>query len=414
MKKVIALVLAGVLLLAGCGETISEQAESNNAMQEAAESTIPAYSAEEDRAAAEYLVSEYGLKQSETIPKVILDCDMSYLYDDAMCMCILVQADTLGLIDLLGVTITGGNQFVSYGTNSALVQLERIGRADIPVYMGTDIPINGIRDLEAQAEIIGQIDRYGSMHHFDEYVVPEKYHDLGSFYDRKWGYSETEPQDLNSVEFMIEQAAKYKGEVTIISVGAATNIALACEKDASFAANTAGIIYMGTIIERAGTYTPYADFNVFYDAEAFDVCLKSAFPSQTVIPHDAAETAVLNKSVFDLMDAKNDTLISNLWIDNWYSQYRRNTNYKSSCQDAIAAVVLINPNVIQDQRMLSLEINTDVDSPEYGRTICEENGDMRVVMAVDTALYWDFVTDLLCHMQGESEFNYTYFVDANI
>lgn len=413
MKKVTALVLAVALLLAGCGETISEQAENNSVVQETSESTVPTYSAEEDRAAAEYLVSEYGLKQSETIPKVILDCDMSYLYDDAMCMCILAQADTLGLIDLLGVTITGGNQFVSYGTNSALVQLERIGRADIPVYMGTDIPINGVRDLEEQEKIIGKIDRYGSMHHFDEYVEPEKYHDLGSYYERKWGYSETDPQEQASVDFMIEQAAEYKGEVTIISVGAATNIALACEKDDSFAANTAGIIYMGTIIEGAGTYTPYADFNVFYDAEAFDICLKSAFPSQTVIPHDAAETAVLNKSVFDLMDAKNDTLISNLWIDNWYSQYRRNTNYKSSCTDAIAAVVLLNPNVIQDERMLSLEINTDVNNPEYGRTIYEEDGDMRVVMAVDTELYWDFVTDLICHMQSKAEVDYEYFVEEN-
>lgn len=170
---------------------------------------------------------------------------------------------------------------------------------------------------------------------------------------------------------------------------------------------------MGTIIEGEGTYTPYADFNVFYDAEAFDICLKSAFPSQTVIPHDAAETAVLNKSVFDLMDAKNDTLISNLWIDNWYSQYRRNTNYKSSCTDAIAAVVLLNPDVIQDERMLSLEINTDVNSPEYGRTIYEEDGDMRVVMAVDTELYWDFVTDLICHMQGKADVDYEYFVKEN-
>lgn len=387
MRKIISIALIVSCLLTGCRQT--------------------------DAASAEYIIREYSIDLGETVPKVILDCDMSYLYDDAMCMCILAQADTLGLIDLLGVTITGGNQFVSYGANSALVQLERIGRADIPVYMGTDIPINGVRDLEAQAEIVGQIDRYGSMHHFDDYVEPEKYHDLGPYYERKWGYSETEVQEQNSVDFMVEQVNNHKGEVTIISVGAATNVALACEKDASFAENTAGIIYMGTIIEGKGTYTPYADFNVFYDAEAFDLCLKSAFPSQTVIPHDAAATAVLNKAVFDLMDAKNDTLISNLWLDNWYSQYRRNTNYKSSCQDAIAAVVLLNPNVIQEERMLSLEINTDVNGPEYGRTISGEDGDVRVVMAVDTALYWDFVTDLICHMQDESEFNYAYFVDAN-
>ena len=415
MKKTIMLALVVSLLLSGCRKTnIADENATNNSIEaEKPESTIPTYSAEDDKAAAEYLVSEYGIDLSEYTPKVILDCDMSYLYDDAMCMCILVQADTLGLIDLLGVTITGGNQFVSYGTNSALVQLERIGRADIPVYMGTDIPINGVRDLEAQAEIVGQIDRYGSMHHFDEYVEPEKYHDLGSYYERKWGYSETDPQDISSVDFMIEQVNNYQGEVTIISVGAATNVAMACEKDTSFAVNTAGIIYMGTIIEGAGTYTPYADFNVFYDAEAFDFCLKSAFPSQTVIPHDAAETAVLNKAVFDLMDAKNDTLISNLWLDNWYSQYRRNTHYKSSCTDAIAAVVLLNPGVIQHERMLSLKINTDVNSPEYGRTICEENGDVEVVMSVNTEVYWNFVTDLICHMQDESELDYDYFLNVN-
>ena len=114
MKRVIMLTLVFILLLSGCGNA--------------------------DAAAAEYLVSEYNINFGGTVPKVIIDCDMTYLYDDAMCMCILVQADSLGLIDLLGVTITGGNQFVSYGTNSALVQLERIGRSDIPVYMGTDIP----------------------------------------------------------------------------------------------------------------------------------------------------------------------------------------------------------------------------------------------------------------------------------
>ena len=390
MRKTIAIALIVSLMLTGCRQA-------NRA----------------DAASAEYIIKEYNLNLGEIVPKVILDCDMSYLYDDAMCMCILAQADTLGLIDLLGVTITGGNQFVSYGANSALVQLERIGRADIPVYMGTDIPINGVRDLEAQAEIVGQIDRYGSMHHFDEYVEPEKYHALGSYYERKWGYSDTEVQEQNSVDFLVEQVSNYKGEVTIISVGAATNVALACEKDASFAANTAGIIYMGTIIEGKGTYTPYADFNVFYDAEAFDFCLKSAFPSQTVIPHDAAETAVLNKAVFDLIDAKDDTPISDFWIDNWYSQYRRNTHYKSSCTDAIAAVVLLNPNVIQEERMLSLEINTDVNSPEYGRTISGENGDVRVVMAVDTALYWDFVTDILCQMQNKADVDYAHFVSAN-
>lgn len=34
--------------------------------------------------------------------------------------------------------------------------------------------------------------------------------------------------------------------------------------------------------------------------------------------------------------------------------------------------------------MLSLEINTDMSSPEYGHVTSPENGNMKEVMAVDT------------------------------
>ncbi len=360
---------------------------------------VPSYSVEENRAAVQYLQETYGIKTGDICPKVILDCDMTYLGDDAMCMSILVQADSIGLIDLLGVTITGGNNFVSYGTNAALIQLEQMGRGDVSVYMGTDIPVEGIRDLEEQAEVVGEIDRWGAMYHFDEYVEPSCYHDLKDLYERKWGYSENVPMEQSAAEFMVEQAARYQGEVTIIVVGAATNVAIACQKDENFAMNTAGIIYMGTVIEEAGTFTPYADFNCFYDARAYDICLRSAFPKQMVVPHDAADTAVLTKTVYDMLDAKGSTLVSRFWVDNQYALYKRNPNYTMSCSDAIAAVVCLNPNVIADSCKLDLTVNYDVNSPEYGSVAISQDGNLNVVMAVDTENYWDFVTDLLCHVQ---------------
>lgn len=367
------------------------------------ESSLPEKTSEDkvdNNKVLQYLIQEYDLAASETPPKVILDCDMTYLGDDAMCMCILVQADAIGLIDLLGVTITGGNKFVAYGANSALNQLERIGRADIPVYLGTDIPINGVRNLEEQSKIVGRIDRWGALYHFDEYIEPEQYHNLGSYYERKWGYSQNNVMEQSAIDFMIEQVDKYKGEVTMIAVGAATNVAMACQKDEQFAGNTAGIIYMGTVIEEEGSYTPYADFNCFYDAESYEICLNSAFPKQIIIPHDAAKTAVLNKAVFDLMDAKADTLVSKFWLDGQYSLYQRDVNRTSNCSDAIAAVVFLNPKVVSEQRKVAIQINTDVSSPEYGRaTITEEAGDIAVLMAVDTALYWEFATDVICEMQ---------------
>lgn len=424
MKKSMFLALLLCLILAGCGsirnaEDAADETQSGMPQSDE-EGAVPDYSEADDLAAAEYLKEQYGILSDGNVPKVILDCDMTYFEDDAMCLSILAEADQLGLIDLLGVTITGGNSFVAVGTNSALNQLECFGREDIPVYMGTDEPLLGFRDLEEQEKIVGSIDRWGAMWHLDSYLAPESYHDLGSYYERKWGYSQTEPQTQNAADFMIGQVAQYPGEVTILSVGAATNIATACRQDNSFAANTAGIIYMGTIVNGEGTYTPYADFNVFYDAEAFSVCLNSGFPMQTIVPHDAAGSAMLNKAVFDLMDAKQRTLISKMWLDEQYSLYRRTPARKRGCTDAVCAVILLNPAAARTKDELYIEVNTDESSAEYGRTFTwkeqpakSETALAAFILEVDPELYWDFVTDLICHMQSASTENYSYFVECN-
>lgn len=417
MKKISLMILLVCLAFSGCQQkqveenqgayvavvTEEEVVEVATSLDEEKSEVVQEVS-DDMKKVKEYLVSEYGLEQENQPPKVILDCDMTYLGDDAMCLCILAQADEIGLIDLLGVTITGGNHFVAYGTNAALNQLERIGRTDIPVYMGTDIPLNGVRNLAEQSKIVGRIDRWGALYHFDEYIEPEQYHDLGSYYERKWGYSQITPVAQTAVDFMIEQVDQHKGEVTIFAVGAATNIALACQKDENFAGNTAGIIYMGTVVEEGGSYTPYADFNCFYDAEAYDVCFNSTFPKQTVIPHDAVQTAKLNKAVFDLMDSKEDTLVSKLWLEGQYGLYQRDVNKTSNCADAIAAVIFLNPKVIHEKKSVAMQINTDINSPEYGRAIVmEDGGTMELILSVDTALYWDFATDVICQMKGKSE-----------
>lgn len=135
-------VLIIVFLLTGCGEC------------------------NEVELATEFVNSRYDIATTAD-NKVILDCDMTYLGDDAMCMSILTQADALCWIDLLGITITGGNTVVASGANAALIQLEKTGRTDIPVYMGTDVPLNGFRDMEKQAEIVGEIDHWGVMFQLD-------------------------------------------------------------------------------------------------------------------------------------------------------------------------------------------------------------------------------------------------------
>ncbi len=402
MKKLFALSLALICMFTGCGAVESKSEKEPVSEQSTEEAVTYSFSTEEDKKALAYLIKEYEIMAGESIPQVILDCDMTFLGDDALCMCILAQADTLGLIDLIGVTVTGGNSFVAVGTNAALCQLELIGREDIPVYMGTDEPLEGFRNLEEQAKIVGRIDKWGAMNKMDRYVAPKEYHNLDRLYDRKWGYSKGEAQEQNSVDFMIEQVMGNEGEVTIISCGAPTNIALACEKEEVFAEKTAGIIYMGGILEGDGTYTPYSDFNCFYDAKAFQVCFNSRFPSQTMIPHDVVEQVLLDKSVFDRMDGNPKTPISNLWLENQYGLYQRDPKRKESYADAIAATVFLLPSVVKATQSCAVEINADAAAPEYGKLSVSEKTDRQCVdfvVELDAERYWNFVTDLLCHVQ---------------
>lgn len=405
-----------LIFLTGCSNQRNnlEISDNQNNGDTVVESSEPVeegiiFTEEENNASLSYLSQVYDIRVSEEKPKVVLDTDMTFLGDDAFCLSILVQADNIGLIDLVGVTVTGGNSFVSVGTNAALRQLELWGRSDIPVYIGTDKPLNGFRSLEDQRQIVGSIDNWGAMANLDNYVEPQNFHDLGKYYERKWGYSQTMPQEASAAEFLLNIVSNNKGAVTIISVGSPISIALACQQDADFAQNVSGIIYLGGILEKKGTYTPYADFNCFYDATAFKVCLNAGFPKQMMIPHEVVSDVEINKTVYDLLEEKGTTQISRFWVDNQGGLYRRNTNRKDSCADAIAATVYLIPSVIAQYQNSSVDINDDPTSAEYGKLILNHSGsnnNVSFITRLDTNQYWDFVTDLLCHVSNTPNCTY--------
>ena len=86
-------------------------------------------------------LDDYNIVTNAETNKVIFDTDMGYFGDDTYALFILLQADAAGWIDLAGITSVGGNVTVAEGTTAILNQLEAVGREDVPVYIGTDIPL---------------------------------------------------------------------------------------------------------------------------------------------------------------------------------------------------------------------------------------------------------------------------------
>ena len=87
-----------------------------------------------------------------TADRVILDCDMGCMNDDALALSLLLQAEKQGGFEVAGITLEGGNVFIdaAFEMEGALQTsawentkafLESVGRGDIPVYRGTDYPL---------------------------------------------------------------------------------------------------------------------------------------------------------------------------------------------------------------------------------------------------------------------------------
>ncbi len=289
--------------------------------------------------------------------KVILDCDMGYVNDDAFALMFLLQADRSGYVDLLGVTVSGGNKLGAVGVNGALLQLEKVERTDIPVYIGQDEPLKGFQVERAQRS--GYLS--GAYADLDNYVSPGCYHDLGQLYNKMWGYSQMEAQSESSAEFMTEQVKKYPGEITILCIGPATNVALACMADDSFAENTAGIIYMG------GSVSGNSSFNWQYDADAVKICLESPFPCQIVCTSEISDTMVIPPQFIDGLSVYENSAVAAFFV-----KYKQAANSNKKLWDVVIPAVFLCPELISKSEERAAAVSVEDES--YGETKFTEEG----------------------------------------
>lgn len=154
-------------------------------------------------------LEDFNIVTSAETDKVIFDTDMGYFGDDTYALLMLLQADAAGYIDLLGVSSVGANVTIAEGTTAILNQLEATGRSDIPVYMGSDIPIMGLKD-DATIAANG-LTRIRSMQKVLDYGDTISYDNLGDLVNQTWGYSTLKPEEKPAWQFMIDSVHEYPG-----------------------------------------------------------------------------------------------------------------------------------------------------------------------------------------------------------
>jgi purine nucleosidase len=173
------------------------------------------------------------------IVPLILDVDTGI--DDSLA---LLYAAASPDAELVAVTCVSGNiDARQVGVNTRAV-LELAGRSDVEVAIGREIPLE--RPLE---------------------TTPETHGPTGI------GYAELPPparplSDRHGVDVILEATEARPGELTLVTLGPLTNVAVALQRDPSLPHRLGRLVIMGGTYGAPGNTTPTAEWNIHYDPEA--------------------------------------------------------------------------------------------------------------------------------------------------
>ncbi len=202
---------------------------------------------------------------------IIIDCDPGV--DDSIAILYALKSPHL---HIEGITTGFGNADVQHCTDNAL-RLIKLGDPgyEIPVAMGADRTLAG-EVQESPAHIHGD-------------------NGLGNV---QLPPSDQKPVDETAWEFIVRKADELNGDLVIVTLGRMTNLAKALELDPRLPYKVRQVVTMGGCLRSPGNITPWAEANIYGDAEASDRVIRAGF-NMTLVGLD-----VTTKTYLKLSDLK--------------------------------------------------------------------------------------------------------------
>jgi purine nucleosidase len=159
-------------------------------------------------------------------------------------------------VDVKAITVVAGNVPLQQALRNALYTAELCG-SRVPIYAGAAKPLQ--RDLEDATWFHGK-DGLG-----DQNYPPPK---------RK-------ASDMHAADAIIQTAARTP-DLTLVTLGPLTNIALALSRDPGIVKNISRCIVMGGNPCCEGNVTPAAEYNIYVDPEAAQIVFHSGLPIEMI------------------------------------------------------------------------------------------------------------------------------------
>jgi purine nucleosidase len=212
-----------------------------------------------------------------TARKIIIDCDPGQ--DDAVMLLLALACPEV--LNIVGITTVAGNVPLPLTERNARLMCELAGRFDVPVFAGSDRPME--RELVTAENVHGRTGIDGVEIH--EPSIPL--------------------QDRHAVDFIIESLLESDDEaITLVPTGPLTNIGLAIDREPRILPKIREIVLMGGASREGGNTTPSAEFNIFVDPQAADVVLRCGRPL-VIAGLDVTHQVLVNTDCIDRLRAMN-------------------------------------------------------------------------------------------------------------
>lgn len=256
--------------------------------------------------------------------KMIIDTDCGS--DDAVALMMALKSRD---ISVEAITAVGGNVPLDFAVKNALMTIEVTGGQKPPLFVGAVKPL--FRELVTAVNVHGK-DGMGDAGLICPTLLPENEH---------------------AVDAIIRIVKSCPDEIELVTIGPATNIALAIMKDPDTMKRVKQIYTMGTSGFGPGNCTPVSEFNVYVDAEAFHIMITAGIPV-TIIGFDLClgKSALTKTELDTLMSSGKKEAIFAVTCNRMVVDYNITANgqYFLDLPDAVAMGVMLWDDIVLEKK----------------------------------------------------------------
>ena len=261
--------------------------------------------------------------------RVFIDTDGEF--DDVMALILALKSSDLSVE---GISTLSGIRSLRDSTDDVLNTVELMGRGDIPVAEGLEVSMS--QDLTEKRKNILKIWKSGGR--------------SSTKATRRPGIR---PVREDGVSLMIRKIMETPGKVTLITLGALTNVASALLREPRLAGKVNEVYSMGGAVSVPGNTTSVAEFNIWGDPLAARIFFNSGM-CITLIGLETYYQPVLSREEWDRVKVANDA--TRYCFDDFDPWFRHlvglHPDWEGGLQigDALTVGAVIDPSLMKVRR----------------------------------------------------------------